>query len=94
MTVPSGNGEARGPESAGTAPANRGTTRPERAAANNARNKGFLGSGPPKDQGGFGTEDMQHDADHLSTANEFFSKHFVSYHPLDLNDAGHVYGGS
>ena len=91
MTVPTGNGESRGPEVAPAA----GTplpSRPARAAANNARNKGFLGSGPPKDQGGFGTEDMCADTV-LTGANEFWSQAHAGDLP-SFDDAGHPYGGS
>lgn len=68
MTVPSGNGQTRGPESAGEA----GTplpSRPDRARANNARNADFLGANPVKDQGGFGTEDMVHPCEYLGVEN-------------------------
>ena len=70
MTVPSGNGESRGPDSA----TNMGTplpgSRPQRAAANNAKFANFLEyPADPKDQAGFGKEDMQGDSPHMSTAN-------------------------
>jgi hypothetical protein len=69
QSIPTGNGECRGPEAA----QDKGTplpgTRPSRAAANNARNADFLGQTPVADQGGFGTEDMVRPANFLSTAN-------------------------
>ena len=88
MTVPTGNGESRGPEVAPAA----GTplpSRPARAAANNARNKGFLGATPVADQAGFGTEDMSRDTV-LKGESSFPTKPA----PDVFGDAGHTYGGS
>lgn len=96
MTVPTGNGEARGCESA-DGPGSPLPSRPARAAANNARNADFLGSGPPKDQGGFGTEDMCHDAAYLGQTNEFWSQAHEPDGPPDLmsmGDPGQTFGGS
>ena len=59
MTVPTGNGEQRGPEMAPGNPGSLPGSRPSRAAANNARNADFLRETPVADQGGFGTEDME-----------------------------------
>ena len=95
MTLPTGNGETRGPESADPQGTKHPGSRPSRAAANNRRNADFLGSGPPLDQGGFGTEDMHHSAAHLG---------LESVRPTDIcgpvpdlmamGDAGEAFGGS
>jgi hypothetical protein len=94
-SAPTGNGEQRGPESGSTIGTNLPGTRPSRAAANNARNKDFLGSGDPKEQGGFGTEDMQHSAPHMSM--ESVRPSDVIAKPVDLmemGDAGQTFGGN
>ena len=62
MTVPSGNGESRGPESASGPGTPLSGTRPQRAARNNAKNKEFLSwPADPKPQAGFGKEDFKSD---------------------------------
>jgi hypothetical protein len=94
MTVPTGNGEARGPEFAPGNPGKLPGTRPERAAANNRRNADFLGATPVADQGGFGTEDMHRDANYLKMANERVSDRIAP--PPDLaamGDASESFGG-
>ena len=96
MTIPRGNGETRGPEAAG-GPGTPAPSRPARARANNAKHKDFLVSGPPKDQGGFGKEDMQHSSDYLATSNEFWSDAHDDSKPVDLGamgNAGQTFGGS
>jgi hypothetical protein len=69
-------------------------SRPSRSAANNARNADFLGSGPPMDQGGFGTEDMQHTAAHLSMANVRPSELCDVPDLMALGDAAETFGGA
>ena len=96
MTIPSGNGQTRGPESAGV-PGKPLPSRPARARANNERNKSFLGSGPPKDQGGFGKEDMRASSDYLATSNEFWSDAHDDSKPVDLmsmGNPGETFGGA
>ena len=69
MTVPSGNGESRGPDSANDSGTPLPGSRPSRAAANNARFSSFLTyPADPKPQAGFGKEDFQGDVSYLSTA--------------------------
>lgn len=65
MTVPSGNGECRGPESAGMTTGSL-PSRPARAAANNAANfKDYPAD--PADQAGFGREDFKGDTSYMGT---------------------------
>jgi hypothetical protein len=77
MTVapacPTGNGETRGPESAGGMGTPLPGTRPSRAAANEARNSAdlrFQGD-PVAVQDGMGTEDMEGDVNYLGTESEW-----------------------
>jgi hypothetical protein len=93
MTIPSGNGEVRGPESAPGNPGKLPGTRPERAAANNRRNADFLGATPVAAQDGFGTEDMHQDASHLSTANVRPSELCDVPVLASLGDGGQSFGG-
>lgn len=91
MTVPTGNGESRGLESAPGA-GQPLPSRPARARANDARHADFLGIGDPKDQAGFGTEDMSHDAHFIGRDGGFPSED-----PPDLSamgSAGQPFGGS
>jgi len=93
MTIPNGNGEARGPESADPAGTPLPGSRPSRAAANDARHKNYLYPAVA-DQGGFGTEDMHVTATHLSTGNARPSDGRNT--PPDLaamGDAGEPFGG-
>ena len=95
-SAPTGNGEQRGPESAGPMGTPLPGSRPSRAAANNARNSNFLNyPADPKDQGGFGTEDMestfsymggeaQHLADELAPAPDLAA----------MGDGGETFGGN
>ena len=96
MTLPTGNGEARGPESAPEA----GTplpSRPARAARNNATNNDSLGHANPAAQSGLGSEGV------MCGDTSFMGK--ASVWPTDAThnddvisaiggDAGHPYGGS
>ncbi len=94
MTVPTGNGECRGPESAGGMGTPLPGSRPSRAAANNARNADFLKETPVADQGGFGTEDMERSASHISMENVRPSDAIAK--PVDLmqmGDPGETFGG-
>lgn len=96
MTIPSGNGQARGPESAG-GPGTPLPSRPARARANDAKHESFLGSGNPKPQDGMGTEDMQHSSDYLATSNEFWSDVHDDAKPVDLmamGNPGETFGGA
>ena len=95
MTIPSGNGETRGPESAG-GPGTPLPSRPARARANDAKHADFLGSGNPKAQDGMGTEDMQHSADYLGMSNQFWSDVHGCDAPVDLmamGNPGETFGG-
>jgi hypothetical protein len=95
LTVPTGNGEQRGPESAGQGGTNLPGTRPSRAAANNARNANFLRyPADPKDQGGFGTEDMESTFSYMDAESVRPSDAIAP--PLDLmsmGDPGETFGG-
>ena len=96
MTIPSGNGETRGPEAAGV-PGTPAPSRPARARANDAKHADFLGSGNPKAQDGLGTEDMQHSADYLGMSNEFWSDVHGCDAPVDLmamGDPSETFGGA
>lgn len=96
MTIPSGNGQARGPEAAG-GPGTPAPSRPARARANNERNKDFLGQTPVADQAGLGTEDMQRSANYLNMPNEFWSDTHGCDAPVDLGamgNAGETFGGA
>jgi hypothetical protein len=94
-SAPTGNGEQRGPESGSTIGTNLPGTRPSRAAANNARNADFLGQMPVADQAGFGKEDMQRSAPHISM--ETMRPEDVHNQPPDLmamGDPGEPFGGA
>lgn len=93
-SMPTGNGEQRGPESAG----DKGTplgSRPSRAAANNARNSDFLSwPADPCDQAGFGSENMIHACDYMGTESVRPSDQIAP--PPDLasmGDGGETFGG-
>lgn len=95
MTVPTGNGTTRGMEAAGEMGTNLPGTRPERAAANNARNADFLGQTPVADQDGFGTEDMIRPANYLGTES-VRPTDMCNNAPPDLasmGDGGEPFGG-
>ena len=95
MTIPSGNGEARGPESAPSA-GNPLPLRPARPKANNAKYADFLGATPVADQAGLGTEDMQHDAAYLNRPSQFWSQAHTKEAPPDLaalGNGGETFGG-
>lgn len=69
-------------------------SRPERAAANDRRHADFLAAPAVAEQGGFGTEDMERDATHLSLENVRPSDAIAK--PVDLasmGDAGEPFGG-
>ena len=94
MTVPSGNGESRGPESADGAGTPLSGSRPSRAAANNAR---FAKSYPadPKPQAGFGKEDFQGDTSYMSTASVRPSDAVAPVLDLrSMGQSGETFGGN
>ena len=94
MTIPSGNGQTRGPESAG-GPGTPAPSRPARARANNEKYKDFLGQTPVADQAGFGTEDMQRDANYMSRTSEWPSDHHnLPPHLMSMGDPGETFGGN
>ena len=92
---PTGNGEIRGPESAQGPGQDLPGSRPERAAANNARNADFLKwPADPAPQGGFGTEDMERSADYLGTANLAPTEpHCMPPDLASMGDGGEAFGG-
>ena len=95
MTVPTGNGEARGPEFAPGNPGSLPGTRPERAAANNRRNADFLGATPVAEQGGFGKEDMHHSANYLTTESVRVSDAIApAPNLMAMGDPGETFGGN
>ena len=94
-SMPTGNGEHRGPESAGQMGTPLPGSRPERAAANNRKHANFLGQKPVADQDGFGTEDMIRPANYLGHA----VLDPADWHckPPDLSvmgNAGETFGGA
>ena len=94
MTKPTGNGEVRGMESADGLGTPLPGTRPSRARANEARNP-IVWNSAPKDQGGFGKEDMKTDISFFGMSNEHASDCFGP--PVDLmamGDPGEAFGGS
>lgn len=94
MTRPTGNGETRGPESADGMGTPLGGTRPSRARANEAANP-IVWDTTPKEQGGFGTEDMHTGIDYHGTDNRFASDCFGPPPDLgSLGDAAQTFGGS
>ena len=97
MTVPTGNGEARGLESAPGA-GNPAPSRPARARANDAKSPAPLaGGGDPCAQGGFGTEDMTGDTSFMSGSNQFWSQAHSGEIPPDfasIGNGGEAFGGS
>ena len=94
MTIPSGNGETRGPESAG-GPGTPSPSRPARARANNEKYKDFLGAQPVADQAGFGTEDFQRSANFMDRDSQWQSApHNMPPHLMSLGDPGETFGGS
>jgi hypothetical protein len=95
VTIPSGNGETRGPESADPQGTKLPGTRPSRAAANNARHADFLGATPVADQDGFGTEDMHHPAAYLGSEN-IRPSDVVAVPPIlaSEGDGGEPFGGA
>lgn len=92
-SMPTGNGEQRGPESAGAMGTPLPGSRPDRARANNARNADFLGQTPVADQGGFGTEDMERSANYLSTTNTRPSDTAETPDLAAMGDGGEPFGG-
>lgn len=95
MTIPSGNGETRGPESAGGQGTKLPGTRPSRAAANNARNSSFLKyPADPKPQDGFGTEDMQTDFSYMGGEAQHLADELAPVWDLaSMGDASQTFGG-
>lgn len=93
---PTGNGEQRGPESAGSEGTPLPGSRPSRAAANNARNADFLGQTPVSDQAGFGTEDMERSANYLGTEETRPSDAHGKDVPdlASMGDGGETFGGT
>ena len=93
---PTGNGEQRGPEAAQDKGTPLGGTRPSRAAANNARNANFLRlPADPKDQAGFGQEDMAGDVSYMGTESVRPSDQIAP--PPDLaamGNGGETFGGN
>ena len=89
---PTGNGEVRGPESAGAKGTPLPGSRPDRARANNARNADFLGQTPVSDQAGFGTEDMCRPANYLSATNDWCEDPAPDL--AAMGDGGETFGGS
>ncbi len=94
--MPTGNGEQRGPESAGDKGTPLPGSRPSRAAANNSKHADFLKwPANPKDQAGFGTEDMIGDCSYMGAESVRPSDTIAP--PPDLaamGDAGETFGGS
>ena len=91
---PTGNGEQRGPEYAPGNPGSLPGTRPSRAAANNAKYGGTDWPADPKDQGGFGTEDMAGDCSYMGTESVRPSDDVAK--PVDLaqmGNGGEPFGG-
>lgn len=94
MTIPSGNGQQRGPESAGQKGTPLPGSRPSRAAANDARNGVPWGGGDPCDQAGFGSENMIHVCDYMGSESVRPSDAIAV--PPDLaamGDAAETFGG-
>jgi hypothetical protein len=93
QACPTGNGEIRGPEAA----QDKGTplpgTRPERAAANNRRNAGFLRETVVADQGGFGTEDMERTPSYMGTEAVRPSDTAETPDLAAMGDGGETFGG-
>lgn len=92
---PTGNGETRGPESAGGAGTPLPGTRPSRAAANCAKYSKLNYPADPKDQGGFGTEDMNGDVSYMGGTAVHLADELAP--PPDLasmGDAGQTFGGN
>lgn len=93
MTTPSGNGEARGPDSA-PGMGRPLPSRPERARAN-AANAASDYDADPCPQGGMGTEDMAGRADFMGTA-KIRPAEIVGDPDLDLmaqGNPGETFGG-
>ena len=95
-SMPTGNGEQRGPEDMSPKGTNLPGTRPSRAAANNARNSNFLRlPADPCDQAGFGKEDMMGDCSYMGTESVRPSDAIAP--PPDLaamGDGGQTFGGN
>ena len=94
-SMPTGNGEARGPEQTSTIGTNLPGSRPSRAAANNARNKDFLNlPADPRDQGGFGTEDMHSTFSYMGGEAQHLADEIAPVWDLAaMGDAGQTFGG-
>jgi hypothetical protein len=95
VSAPTGNGEQRGPESAGDKGTPLPGTRPSRAAANDARHSVPWGGGDPMDQAGFGSENMIHACDYMGTESVRPSDQIAP--PPDLaamGNGGEPFGGS
>jgi hypothetical protein len=71
-------------------------SRPERASANNARNADFLKwPADPKDQAGFGQEDMTGDCSYMGTESVRPSDVIAPVPDLaSMGDGGETFGGS
>ena len=94
MTIPSGNGEMRGPESADGMGTPLAGTRPERAARN-CRANPILDGPPVMAQDGMGKEDMECSPSWMGTSD----MHAADYwgqppHLMDMGDGGEPFGGS
>lgn len=93
MTIPTGNGEVRGPESAPGLGNPLPGTRPSRAAANNARFP-VLDPDVVMEQSGIGTEDMQCSPKYMGADNRFMSEVIAPVPDLaSMGDGGESFGG-
>jgi hypothetical protein len=93
MTIPTGNGECRGPESADGMGTPLPGTRPSRAAANNARFK-VLDGPVVMEQSGMGTEDMECSPSWMGADNRFMSEVIAPVVDLAaMGDGGETFGG-
>lgn len=92
-SCPTGNGEQRGPESAGQMGSPLPGTRPSRAAANNARNRDFLRETVVADQGGFGTEDMERTPSYMGSEAVRPSDTAETPDLASMGDGGEAFGG-
>lgn len=95
MTIPSGNAQSKGPESADGMGTCLPGSRPDRARANDARNSSFLKyPADPKDQGGFGTEDMESTFSYMGGEAQHLADELAPVWDLaSMGDAGETFGG-
>ena len=97
MTVPTGNGESRDPmAAAGAKPTNLPGTRPERARRNDAAFPSGACTGDPKDQAGFGNENMMGDTSFVNspTVAWYDTKMGGPVDLMSMGDPGESFGGS